>query len=37
MKAKSIKGVPRQYKGSFHDTESQKNIIIPEILDNKFI
>lgn len=36
MKAKSIKGVPRQYKGSFHDTESQKNIIIPEILDNKF-
>ena len=35
MKAKSIKGVPRLYKRSFHDTESQKNII-PEILDDKF-
>jgi hypothetical protein len=36
MKAKSIQGVPTQYEGSFHDTESQKNIIVPEVLDSKF-
>ncbi len=36
MKAKLIRGVPIQYNGSFHDTESQKNIIVPEILNNKF-
>lgn len=36
MRAKSIKGVPEQFEGSFHDTESQKNIIVPAVLDNKF-
>lgn len=36
MKPKSIRGVPVQYEGSFHDTETQKNIIVKERLDSRF-
>ncbi|AKK74133.1 hypothetical protein OK18_17330 [Chryseobacterium gallinarum] len=35
MKPKSIKGVPRQISGGFHDTESEKQFA-PELLPLKF-
>lgn len=36
MKPKNIPGVPRQFKGSFHDTESIKEVENGEELDIKF-
>lgn len=36
MKAKKIYGVPEQTKGAFHDTEDQKDFIVPEIAARKF-
>ncbi|WP_157837432.1 hypothetical protein [Chryseobacterium sp. P1-3] len=35
MKPKSIKGVPHQISGGFHDTESEKQFA-PELLPLKF-
>ncbi|MFL9832627.1 hypothetical protein [Chryseobacterium terrae] len=36
MKPKKIPGVPQQIKGSFHDTESVKEIENPQALETKF-
>ncbi|WP_143018976.1 hypothetical protein [Chryseobacterium taihuense] len=36
MKPKNIPGVPKHYKGSYHDTESIKNIEKHEDIDFQF-
>lgn len=36
MKPKNIPGVPKHTKGSFHDTESKKNVTILDNVDLKF-
>jgi hypothetical protein len=36
LEAKQIHGVPIQLKGSFHDTESEREFILPELTEQKF-
>lgn len=37
MKAKDIPGIPPQIEGAFHDTESQQDISIPEMVAQKYV